>query len=69
MIKAEYKGVNEITLGCELKHGKVYSIITYCEKSRLIVRIKKPLFSFELSYRNLEEFCKYWRVRAVYREK
>lgn len=68
MIKAEYKGVTEEILGCELRSGKVYSITTYCEKNRLIVRIKKPLFSFELSYRNLEEFCKYWRVRAVYRE-
>ena len=68
MIKAEYKGVTEIILGCELRSGKVYPITNYCEKNRLVVRIKKPLFSFELSYRNLEEFCKYWRVRAVYRE-
>jgi hypothetical protein len=68
MIQAEYKGTTEVILGCELRSGKVYPIITYCENNRLVVRIKKPLFSFELSYRNLEEFCKYWKVRAVYRE-
>lgn len=68
MIKAEYKGVTDTILGCELRNGKVYPISTYCDKNRLVVRVKKPLFSFELSYRNLEEFCKYWKVRAVYRE-
>lgn len=68
MIKAEYKGITEHTLGCELKSGKVYPIVTYCQNNKIVVRITKPIFSFELTYRNLEEFCKYWRVRAVYRE-
>lgn len=66
MIKAEYKGVSEKALGFELKSGKVYPISTFIQKNRLIVRIKEPVCPFELRYRNLEEFCKYWRVRAVY---
>ena len=66
MIKAEYKGVPDRVVGFELKSGKVYPIVTYIQKNRLIVRIKEPVCPFELSYRNLEEFCKYWRVRAVY---
>ena len=59
MIKAEYKGISDEILGCELRSGKVYPISTYCEKGRLT--------RLELQYRNLEEFLKYWRVRAVYR--
>lgn len=64
MIKAEFKGISDEILGCELVHGKVYPISTYCEKNKLIVRVMR----LEFQYRNLEEFCKYWRVRAVYRE-
>lgn len=67
MIKAEYKGVSEEILGREIRCGKVYPITTYIQKNKLVVRIKSPVFPFELEYRNLEEFCKYWRVRAVYR--
>lgn len=63
MIKAEYKGISDRILGCELTSGKVYPISTYCQKNKLIVRVK----GLEFQYRNLEEFCKYWRVRAVYR--
>lgn len=70
MIKAEYKGVSDKVLGYELRSGKVYPIITYIQKNKLVVRIKSksPVCPFELQYRNLEEFCKWWRVRAVYRE-
>lgn len=67
MIKAEYKGAFDDSLGYELKAGKVYPIITYIRKNNLIVRITKPACPYELQYRNLEEFCKYWRVRAVCR--
>lgn len=63
MIKAEYKGISDEILGCELRSGKVYPISIYCEKGRLVVRVMR----LELQYRNLEEFCKYWRVRAVCR--
>ena len=68
MIKAEYKGATDTVLGTELRNGKVYPIATYCDKNRLVVRVKKYPFRIELSYRNLEEFCKCWKVRAVYRE-
>lgn len=68
MIKAEYKGVSDEIAGYELRSGKVYPITTYIQKNKLVVRIKSPICPFELQYRNLEEFCKYWRVRAVYRE-
>lgn len=61
MIKAEYKGISDRILGHELTNGKVYPIATYCEGNKLIVRAKGRV----LQYRNLEEFCKYWRVRAV----
>jgi hypothetical protein len=63
VIKAEYKGISDEILDCELRSGKVYPISTYCEKGRLVVRVMR----LELQYRNLEEFLKYWRVRAVYR--
>lgn len=66
MIKAEYKGISEEILGHELISGKVYPITTYIQKNKLVVRISRPTFPFELQYRNLEEFCKYWRVRAAY---
>lgn len=67
MIKAEYKGISDDTLGFNLVCGRVYPITTYIQKNRLIVRIVKPVCPYELQYRNLEEFCKYWRVRAVCR--
>lgn len=67
VIKAEYKGVSDEVAGYKLMSGKVYPILTYIQKNRLVVRIKSPVSPFELQYRNLEEFCKYWRVRAVYR--
>lgn len=67
MIKAEYKGISDKILGYELRSGKVYPISTYCSKGKLVVRVLRPVCPFELQYRNLEEFCKYWRVRAVCR--
>lgn len=63
MVKAEYKGISDKILGCDLRSGKVYPISTYCKEGRLIVRVMR----LEFQYRNLEEFLKYWRVRAVYR--
>ena len=41
MIKAEYKGISDKILGCELRSGKVYPISTYCEKGWLIVRVMR----------------------------
>lgn len=32
MIKAEYKGISDEILGCDLRNGKVYPISTYCSK-------------------------------------
>lgn len=61
MIKAEYKGISDEILGGDLRNGKVYPISTYCSKNKLVVRVMR----LEFEYRNLEEFCKYWRVRAV----
>lgn len=59
MIKAEYLGYK-----CErLQKGKVYKITTHCTGGSLVVRCK----GVALPYHNLEQFCKYWRVRAVYR--
>lgn len=67
MIKAEYKGISDNSIGYDLRSGRVYPIITYIHKNKLVVRITHPVCPYELQYRNLEEFCKYWRVRAVCR--
>lgn len=68
MIKAEYKGVSNECL----QSGKVYEIKTssvmWNGKPRLRVAFGKR-FRYWIHYYSLEEFCKYWRVRAVYREK
>lgn len=59
MIKAEYLGYK-----CErLQKGKVYKITTQCVGSSLVVSCKGAT----LPYRNLEQFLKEWKVRAVYR--
>ena len=39
MIKAEYKGISDEILGCDLRNGKVYPISTYCSKNKLVVRV------------------------------
>lgn len=67
MIKAEYKGVSN-----DLLHsGKVYKIKTssvlWYGKPRLRVAFGER-FRYWVHYRDLEEFCKYWKVRAVYSE-
>lgn len=58
MIKAEYLGYK-----CErLQKGKVYRITTRCEGYYLVVMCKGAT----IHYRNLEQFLKEWKVRAVY---
>ena len=57
MIKAEYLGYKLD----ELQTGKVYKITTYCARSLLIVRCR----DITISYHNLEQFLKDWKVRAV----
>lgn len=60
MIKAKYLGYKLD----ELQTGKVYKITTQCAGSFLLVRCKGAT----LPYRNLEQFLKEWKVRAVYHE-
>lgn len=67
MIKAEYKGVSTNLL----QSGSVYEIRTSSVIWKGIPRLRVSFgerFRYCMHYRSLEEFCKYWRVRAVYRE-
>ena len=60
MIKAVYLGIDDNPL----ESGRVYKITTQCRGDMLVVSVR----GIKRSYRNLEQFLKEWKVRAVYHE-
>ena len=58
MIKAEYLGIDEEPL----EHGRIYLITTRCRDNKLVVSVR----NVKLCYSSLEQFLKYWKVRAVH---